>query len=147
RHTRFSRDWSSDVCSSDLPIVVECEIPSDITHVEAPVELFTEGGKKKARGALIGFWKKAKGDGNESQRNSFHHQVCGSGNNLIFRNNPLANLNAEVRMWLWQVAGTVQAVIKRHLVVLVLAYPAGLDKPAIYFGKDAKGYSVSRVEI
>src|SRR5690606_39807143 len=21
RHTRFSRDWSSDVCSSDLPIV------------------------------------------------------------------------------------------------------------------------------
>src|SRR5690606_40308592 len=23
RHTRFSRDWSSDVCSSDLPAVVE----------------------------------------------------------------------------------------------------------------------------
>src|SRR5690606_40069441 len=22
RHTRFSRDWSSDVCSSDLPIVL-----------------------------------------------------------------------------------------------------------------------------
>src|SRR5690606_40884307 len=22
RHTRFSRDWSSDVCSSDLPLVV-----------------------------------------------------------------------------------------------------------------------------
>src|SRR5207302_8271137 len=23
RHTRFSRDWSSDVCSSDLPILVK----------------------------------------------------------------------------------------------------------------------------
>src|SRR5690606_39792359 len=22
RHTRFSRDWSSDVCSSDLPILI-----------------------------------------------------------------------------------------------------------------------------
>src|SRR5690606_39446564 len=25
RHTRFSRDWSSDVCSSDLPIVKALE--------------------------------------------------------------------------------------------------------------------------
>src|SRR5690606_39697330 len=25
RHTRFSRDWSSDVCSSDLAFVVEIE--------------------------------------------------------------------------------------------------------------------------
>src|SRR5690606_40310033 len=26
RHTRFSRDWSSDVCSSDLPLFVHGEI-------------------------------------------------------------------------------------------------------------------------
>src|SRR5690606_40059043 len=25
RHTRFSRDWSSDVCSSDLPIALAAE--------------------------------------------------------------------------------------------------------------------------
>src|SRR5690606_40133276 len=25
RHTRFSRDWSSDVCSSDLPLHLEFE--------------------------------------------------------------------------------------------------------------------------
>src|SRR5699024_11646511 len=25
RHTRSKRDWSSDVCSSDLPLVVEAE--------------------------------------------------------------------------------------------------------------------------
>src|SRR5690606_40878186 len=39
RHTRFSRDWSSDVCSSDLPIDDYCEVfrgstfsKSDITE-------------------------------------------------------------------------------------------------------------------
>src|SRR5690606_40925243 len=31
RHTRFSRDWSSDVCSSDLLDVVE---PQSAAHVE-----------------------------------------------------------------------------------------------------------------
>src|SRR5690606_41141625 len=25
RHTRFSRDWSSDVCSSDLTQIINCE--------------------------------------------------------------------------------------------------------------------------
>src|SRR5690606_41197738 len=28
RHTRFSRDWSSDVCSSDLPAQVQAYEPS-----------------------------------------------------------------------------------------------------------------------
>src|SRR5690606_40116655 len=30
RHTRFSRDWSSDVCSSDLP-AASCPDPSGLT--------------------------------------------------------------------------------------------------------------------
>src|SRR5690606_26688788 len=28
RHTRFSRDWSSDVCSSDLPVISAQSLPS-----------------------------------------------------------------------------------------------------------------------
>src|SRR5690606_40018501 len=28
RHTRFSRDWSSDVCSSDLRVCKSCSPPS-----------------------------------------------------------------------------------------------------------------------
>src|SRR5207302_4612260 len=40
RHTRFSRDWSSDVCSSDLPDFVAVDIKSrhelDVTDVVAP---------------------------------------------------------------------------------------------------------------
>src|SRR5690606_39617747 len=33
RHTRFSRDWSSDVCSSDLPVLrdVSFEVPAGRT--------------------------------------------------------------------------------------------------------------------
>src|SRR5690606_40609648 len=30
RHTRFSRDWSSDVCSSDLPAAVS-DVPASIS--------------------------------------------------------------------------------------------------------------------
>src|SRR6266511_2144538 len=29
RHTRFSRDWSSDVCSSDLPVRGPAHVPDD----------------------------------------------------------------------------------------------------------------------
>src|SRR5690606_40891337 len=35
RHTRFSRDWSSDVCSSDLRVLVHAESRSVVRH---PVE-------------------------------------------------------------------------------------------------------------
>src|SRR5690606_40620907 len=31
RHTRFSRDWSSDVCSSDLVAVPISELPAALT--------------------------------------------------------------------------------------------------------------------
>src|SRR5690606_40384156 len=31
-HTRFSRDWSSDVCSSDLMEMVTAEVAKKITH-------------------------------------------------------------------------------------------------------------------
>src|SRR5690606_40355530 len=43
RHTRFSRDWSSDVCSSDLPhiaidtVVLEQETPSSVPLGNEPV--------------------------------------------------------------------------------------------------------------
>src|SRR5690606_40154657 len=30
RHTRFSRDWSSDVCSSDLVTLDEDSLPGDV---------------------------------------------------------------------------------------------------------------------
>src|SRR5207302_5613009 len=42
RHTRFSRDWSSDVCSSDLP---RRDAQRDRTSVEGRhLDLGTEGG-------------------------------------------------------------------------------------------------------
>src|SRR5690606_40155423 len=31
RHTRFSRDWSSDVCSSDLPVLLVQHMPPPFT--------------------------------------------------------------------------------------------------------------------
>src|SRR6266704_4752837 len=33
RHTRSKRDWSSDVCSSDLAVLVVC---SGLSHIEHP---------------------------------------------------------------------------------------------------------------
>src|SRR5690606_13060320 len=39
RHTRFSRDWSSDVCSSDLPrIVVDADVGASGVLLEQPGE-------------------------------------------------------------------------------------------------------------
>src|SRR5690606_39695194 len=35
RHTRFSRDWSSDVCSSDLPGSDSVKVKGNITWVSA----------------------------------------------------------------------------------------------------------------
>src|SRR5215475_15702633 len=37
RHTRFSRDWSSDVCSSDLPGIREHVTSSDVVTFLASV--------------------------------------------------------------------------------------------------------------
>src|SRR5690606_17279591 len=37
RHTRFSRDWSSDVCSSDLPAICrECPLLASCTTARKP---------------------------------------------------------------------------------------------------------------
>src|SRR5690606_40947950 len=50
RHTRFSRDWSSDVCSSDLPEVGELENPVFIGK-QYMLKLQHQTGKKfSARG-------------------------------------------------------------------------------------------------
>src|SRR5690606_40148658 len=40
RHTRFSRDWSSDVCSSDLVACYLCAAacPSDCIYIEAETD-------------------------------------------------------------------------------------------------------------
>src|SRR5690606_39482321 len=44
RHTRFSRDWSSDVCSSDLPgIRVAAVAAMGPAMNEAPVGVFDSG--------------------------------------------------------------------------------------------------------
>src|SRR5690606_33458378 len=57
RHTRFSRDWSSDVCSSDLMDLKKINYNSDLyneyIHGSAEVvglmclQVFTEADKKK----------------------------------------------------------------------------------------------------
>src|SRR5690606_41089528 len=44
RHTRFSRDWSSDVCSSDLQVVVS----GATAAVERAVEIAKGKGAKRA---------------------------------------------------------------------------------------------------
>src|SRR5690606_39784368 len=38
RHTRFSRDWSSDVCSSDLGLA-----PADISGIQAKIGVCSKG--------------------------------------------------------------------------------------------------------
>src|SRR5690606_2286402 len=43
RHTRFSRDWSSDVCSSDLAIRHTPRVPNIIATIASP----SVGGKEK----------------------------------------------------------------------------------------------------
>src|SRR2546430_12625784 len=37
RHTRFDYDWSSDVCSSDLGVAVDCEAAEEKGRIEHPV--------------------------------------------------------------------------------------------------------------
>src|SRR3712207_8283272 len=37
RHTRYWRDWSSDVCSSDLPRYEALTIPAVVEHLEGIV--------------------------------------------------------------------------------------------------------------
>src|SRR5690606_39298989 len=42
RHTRFSRDWSSDVCSSDLLQQMSCRLPGFIGPVPPPLLIRVE---------------------------------------------------------------------------------------------------------
>src|SRR5690606_41382811 len=42
RHTRFSRDWSSDVCSSDLPRLPIFALGEQITIENAPAEAMAD---------------------------------------------------------------------------------------------------------
>src|SRR5690606_40275164 len=42
RHTRFSRDWSSDVCSSDLTAEQRTDIADDMPATEAVAILFRQ---------------------------------------------------------------------------------------------------------
>src|SRR5690606_39922150 len=53
RHTRFSRDWSSDVCSSDLGIEVDVV---DLSNDPAKVPLRVSGYYQKHRKDLAGMF-------------------------------------------------------------------------------------------
>src|SRR6266700_4580359 len=48
RHTRFSRDWSSDVCSSDLGAAQRAEVAQDRSVEEEGVRLGVAGGARVA---------------------------------------------------------------------------------------------------
>src|SRR5690606_39848214 len=47
RHTIFSRDWSSDVCSSDLALRTACEM-AEGPYAIASIPLLAEGGGRAA---------------------------------------------------------------------------------------------------
>src|SRR5690606_39337521 len=55
RHTRFSRDWSSDVCSSDLgALAAAADASQDVYLVPGFVGLGAPHWESRARGALFG---------------------------------------------------------------------------------------------
>src|SRR5690606_40167533 len=45
RHTRFSRDWSSDVCSSDLPIAEQLNDIDQVSNLEELYDYFVKYGR------------------------------------------------------------------------------------------------------
>src|SRR5690606_39936392 len=51
RHTRFSRDWSSDVCSSDL----ECKYTPGMSEYEVPAKISEEVSERLKKSALDAF--------------------------------------------------------------------------------------------
>src|SRR5690606_36789585 len=63
RHTRFSRDWSSDVCSSDLLFLIGlgAALPGWFTHetldilpqIRRAIEVYDSGQLRLAAGALV----------------------------------------------------------------------------------------------
>src|SRR5690606_40516327 len=57
-HTRFSRDWSSDVCSYDLPISLSAEnLRAEKEKVLAAVTLPDDLSLATARGQYDGGWQ------------------------------------------------------------------------------------------
>src|SRR5215475_6918578 len=75
RHTRFSRDWSSDVCSSDLgrgPESIEGQLltAADARPLQGPVA--DDPGAEKRRGLDIG-----EGLGNRIGEGLRHYRVLG----------------------------------------------------------------------
>src|SRR5690606_40310131 len=57
RHTRFSRDWSSDVCSSDLPVAALFDASSAPIKIRPlPADTWdTRPGRRKAKTELTVF--------------------------------------------------------------------------------------------
>src|SRR5436309_9040194 len=55
RHTRFSRDWSSDVCSSDLEIDVAREPAEQPRRVDAgaPIDFLKRKSRDRERAATV----------------------------------------------------------------------------------------------
>src|SRR5690606_39893780 len=74
RHTRFSRDWSSDVCSSDLIAVVDGEVPGRIVGLDH----IAEGGKGFPRQGFDGQGRQRGGSHGKLRENP--GEAPGSGN-------------------------------------------------------------------
>src|SRR5690606_35312308 len=69
RHTRFSRDWSSDVCSSDLRLKwPSCRSPANVTRTErfSHRYLIKPGARQQSRHAPrhAPFWRGSQSAGN-----------------------------------------------------------------------------------
>src|SRR5690606_39879730 len=55
RHTRFSRDWSSDVCSSDLSVMVAIGTDKEmVSYLDQCSALITEEGGLTSHAAVVG---------------------------------------------------------------------------------------------
>src|SRR5690606_40791070 len=66
RHTRFSRDWSSDVCSSDLH-VLQVDVPAAVGHIVRVADSAPETGSASANLTGLGHRTEI------SSRTKFHH--------------------------------------------------------------------------
>src|SRR5712664_1356953 len=75
RHTRSDRDWSSDVCSSDLSLKREhaADPPVRIMSVEE-VELAMRRGDPDRLRRLLAEWRMDDAYGSESFRNFYFHR-------------------------------------------------------------------------
>src|SRR5690606_7065439 len=101
RHTRFSRDWSSDVCSSDLKksctIIEENELVRTMTIAEAknPANLNTLIEIDEVQFSEAALGKTYYDPANDIGGATNHYLVDADGNSVIFRTSSFANFAAK----------------------------------------------------